>query len=100
MSSHDPGLIVLSPLGRPDAGAWRFAARPSSLAGRRLGLVDNGKYNSDRFLEAVASLLAERHGTRAAGAWRKPSPARGVSPEHLAEMKEAGVEAVVAGVGD
>ena len=34
-----------------------FVPRPKSLAGLRVGLVDNSKFNSDQLLERIAKLL-------------------------------------------
>lgn len=93
-------LVVLSPIGQPDPSAWSYAQRPATLAGKRLGLVENGKYNSDRFLLELAEILNDQYGLAGVRMWRKSSPARGVSPDQMAEMRAAGIDLVVAGIGD
>ena len=94
------GLVVLSPLGRLDSGAWSYAERAATLAGKRLGLVENGKYNSDKMLLGLAEILNDQFGLVGTRMWRKVSPARGVTPEQMAEMKQAGTDFVIAGIGD
>lgn len=102
MATETPstGLVVLSPLGKLDAGAWSYAERPARLAGKRIGLVENGKDNSDRLLTALGEVLNDQYGLAAVRMWHKSSPARGVSPEQMDEMKLAGIDFVVAGIGD
>lgn len=71
---------------------------PADLAGVRLGILDNGKPNSDRFL----SLLADRfigHGALLYGTLRKPSIGRLAPAKLLAELVGA-CDLVVTGVGD
>ena len=38
--------------------------RPKSLAGLRVGLVDNTKHNSDQLLLRIAGLLESKHGAK------------------------------------
>lgn len=71
---------------------------PADLSGVRVGVLDNGKPNSDRFL----SLLAERfvaHGAVVRGALRKPSIGR-LAPVHLLEEMVDISDLVITGVGD
>ena len=99
-AAHPMGLVVVSPLGRPDLVAWAYAPRPATLAGKRLALVDNSKHNTDVILRELAAILDRRFGLAETRLWRKVSPARGVAPEQLAEMHAAGIDAAVAGIGD
>ncbi len=71
---------------------------PADLSGVRLGLLDNGKPNSDRFL----SLLAERFSADDAvlsRTLRKPSIGR-LAPVQLVEELVEACDLVVTGVGD
>lgn len=71
---------------------------PADLAGVRVGLLDNGKPNSDRFL----ALLADRflsQGAMLYATLRKPSIGRLAPPETLEELA-GGCDLVVTGVGD
>ncbi len=76
-----------------------FVARPESLAGLRVGLVDNSKFNSDQLLERIAQILEREHGAKTHLMRRKRTAGIPASPEIIAEFK-ANCDVVVAGVGD
>ncbi len=76
-----------------------YAPRPKSLAGLRVGLVDNSKHNSDQLLMRIAGLLESDYGAKAHVMRRKISAGVPASPEIIAEFKNA-CDVVVAGVGD
>ncbi len=76
-----------------------YAPRPKSLAGLRVGLVDNSKHNSDQLLMRIAGLLESDYGAKAHVMRRKVSAGVPASPEIIAEFKNA-CDVVVAGVGD
>ena len=76
-----------------------YAPRPKSLAGLRVGLVDNSKHNSDQLLQRIAGLLERDYGAKAHVMRRKSSAGVPASPEIIAEFKNA-CDVVVAGVGD
>ena len=76
-----------------------YVPRPKSLAGLRVGLVDNSKHNSDQILTRIAGLLEREHGVKAHIMRRKKSAGIPPSQEIIAEFK-ANCDIVVAGVGD
>lgn len=76
-----------------------FAARPESLAGLRIGLVDNSKHNSDQILLRIAGLLEREYGAKSHVIRQKKSAGIQPTPEVMAEFK-ADCDFVVAGVGD
>ena len=76
-----------------------YAPRPKSLAGLRVGLVDNSKHNSDQLLKRIAGLLEREHGVKTHVMRRKKSAGIPPSQEMVDEFK-AGCDVVVAGVGD
>jgi hypothetical protein len=76
-----------------------YAPRPKSLAGLRIGLVDNSKHNSDQLLMRIAGLLESDYGAKAHVMRRKISAGVPASPEIIEEFKNA-CDVVVAGVGD
>jgi hypothetical protein len=76
-----------------------YVPRPKSLAGLRVGLVDNSKHNSDQLLMRIAALLEREHGVKAHVMRRKKSAGIPPSPEIIDEFKAA-CDIVVAGVGD
>ena len=77
----------------------KFAARPKSLAGLRVGLVDNTKHNSDQLLLRIASILESKHGAKTHIIRRKHSAGAAPHAEIVEEFK-ANCDVVVAGVGD
>jgi len=77
----------------------KFAARPQSLAGLRIGLVDNTKHNSDQLLLRIAGLLESKHGAKAHLIRRKKSAGAAPHAEIIEEYK-ANCDVIVAGVGD
>ena len=76
-----------------------YAPRPKSLAGLRVGLVDNSKFNSDQLLTRIAGILEREQGVKTHIMRRKKSAGIQPSPEIIAEFK-ANCDVVVAGVGD
>jgi len=76
-----------------------FVPRPKSLAGLRVGLVDNTKHNSDQLLLRIAALLESKHGAKAHIIRRKKSAGAAPHAEIVQEFK-ANCDVIVAGVGD
>lgn len=76
-----------------------YVPRPTSLAGLRVGLVDNSKHNSDQLLIRIAGVLEREHGVKAHVMRRKKSAGIPASPEIIAEFKTQ-CDVVVAGIGD
>jgi hypothetical protein len=87
---------VMLPTGAPATSAMSPAARPKSLQGLRVGLLDNGKEFSDVVLEALAEVLRRDHGVTAIKFWRKGFPAKGAP--FIAEMA-AETDVAISGVG-
>ncbi len=73
------------------------ASRLEDLRGRRVGILDNTKHNSEYFLAAVAEGLAERFGCEITTVRKKTytKPAESAVLQAL-----AGSEAVVTAIGD
>lgn len=93
-------IEVLDPTGRPTAAAtFTRAPRPASLDGARLGVLDNGKPNSDRFLTMLSGLLVGSTGIATVDTVRKPAIGRLAPPEQHDRLV-ASVDVVVTGVGD
>lgn len=57
-----PGIILYDPTAESRALATPLAPRLASLAGRRAGILDNGKANAGTLMLAVVERLRERHG--------------------------------------
>ena len=92
-------IEILDPTVEPRHQPLTFVPRPDSLKGRRIGLVENTKHNSDRLLLKIGEILKEEYGATETRMWRKHNA--GV-PAHAEILEEAqrGVDVVVAGIGD
>ena len=74
------------------------AARLVSLAGRTIGLLDNGKFRVRELLDHVEAILRTRFGVAQVLRFRKPDASRPAPPELLVDMQRC--EALIAAVGD
>ena len=89
-------LVVPRPPAR--AVARGRAHRPSTLAGRAVGLLSNGKPNADEFLEMLGALLRERASVRTVAYHRKPSWSRRAPEDVIRQLAQ--YDAVITAVGD
>lgn len=81
------GIRLYDPTAEPRAVAARLAPRLTSLAGARVGILDNGKANAGVLMLDVARLLQERHG--AGEVVKRDKPVAGPpAPEILAALSE------------
>jgi hypothetical protein len=92
-------LTVLVPTNEAEPGRASLAHRPPSLDGLRLGVLDNGKPNSDRLLEALVAGLTRSTGLRTSVWRRKPAIGR-LAPAAIVDELVAEADVVVTGVGD
>jgi hypothetical protein len=58
---RDP-IRLYDPTAEPRAIAAQLAPRLTSLAGKRVGILDNGKANAGTLMLAVTKILQERYG--------------------------------------
>lgn len=91
-------LVVLNPVAGEDVRTMPEARRLSSLGGRRLTFLANGKLMADVFLEELASALRSRFDFQVAHAL-KPDMSR-ISPRGLLDQLAADSHGIVTGVGD
>ena len=75
------------------------APRLASLAGFRLGIIDDSKKNADVLLEALADVLRTQYEIAEVRWHRKPSASRPADPAALKDLAEH-CDAVIIGVGD
>ena len=90
------GISVYVPTGAADTQSKKLAPRLKSLAGARIGILDNCKEFADVVLRGVAEALKRDHGVAEVKIWQKsylgiPSP--------YAEEMAAQCDAVINGVG-
>jgi hypothetical protein len=92
-------MKIFDPTAPPDPRPITLASRPATLAGLRLGLVENTKHNSDTLLLKLAERLGRRHGMTVAHMARKRSPSHEVEDRAIRELK-AHADLVISGIGD
>lgn len=81
-------IKVYSPLGSVVAGHLRPAARPSSLAGARIAVLDNAKAKAGFLLGTLADRIAESTGAVRTVTVKKPSPAVPASDQLVTRIRE------------
>jgi hypothetical protein len=92
-------LAVFDPRGRVDAEHVPLAARAGTLAGLRLGVLDNTKWNANRLLRKAAALLETAHGVGAVTYYKKESFSKSADPALIAEIA-ANNDIVLTAIGD
>ena len=90
-------MDVLSPVRVAPTLARALAPRRATLAGARIGVLDNSKPNADTLLGRVAELLVERHGAASIVRWQKPGASR---PAPMIADVAAGSDVVLTGSAD
>ena len=91
-------IIVLDPTAESVIPASGLAPPLSSLSGKTIGLLDNGKVNVAPFLDHVEAILRTEHGVAGVLRRRKPNMSAPAPAELLAELTAC--DAVVSAVGD
>ncbi len=76
-----------------------YAPRPSRLEGKRVALIENTKFNSDRLLQKIGDILVKEYGAASARMFRKRNASVPAHAEIIEEVRKT-CDVVVAGVGD
>lgn len=92
-------LIVLNPTSGSTAQSGKMAERAASLNGSVIGLIDNGKKNSNTVLHAVLNRIKERFSIKEVVPHLKASFSHPIK-ETDAELLAKKCDFVLAGVGD
>ena len=92
-------LEVFDPTIDPKEQPITYVARPDSLKGKRIGLVENTKFNSDQLLLRIGKILREEYGAGEVRIWRKHNSSVPAHEEILQELS-ATCDVMVAGIGD
>ena len=95
-------MEILDPTVQPgeaQAQAIAYAPRPASLQGKRVGLVENTKFNSDRLLQKIGDILKAEYGAAETRMWRKRNSSVPVHEAIIEELRET-CDVMVAGIGD
>ena len=92
-------LEILDPTVEPRKQPLTYVARPDSLQGKRIGLVENTKFNSDRLLLKIGEILKQEYGAAETRCGASTTPA--CPPTTRSSTRRGGtVDVVVAGIGD
>jgi hypothetical protein len=91
--------MVFDPRGRVDAERIMPAPRVTTVAGQRLGILDNTKWNANRLLRKTAARLGEGYRFAAVNYYRKESFSKAADPALLAAIA-AGNDIVLTAIGD
>ncbi len=95
-------IEVLDPTVQPGTAAApgiAYAPRPDSLAGKRIGLIENTKFNSDRLLQKIGDLLVAEYGAAGTRMWRKHNASVPAHAEIIEELRRTS-DVMIAGIGD
>ncbi|HKW93860.1 MAG TPA: hypothetical protein VJX92_18350 [Methylomirabilota bacterium] len=93
------GFEILDPTVEPRRQPLTYVPRPDSLKGKRIGLVENTKFNSDKLLQKIGDILKNEYGAAEARMWRKHNSSVPAHQEIIDDAKRT-VDVVVAGIGD
>ena len=91
-------LQILDPTAEDVAAETTGSNGLTSLQGRTVGLLDNGKIRCRELLDNVEDILRTEHGVAHVIRLKKPDASRPAPAEVVAEMKAA--DAVISAVGD
>jgi len=92
-------FTVFDPTDGPVVKTFSAAPRPASLAGKVVGILDNGKPKSDVLLREVQELFRSKAGVKDFVVVRKTSAYRPAPDGQLGDLAQR-VDAVVTGIGD
>ena len=90
-------LIVLDPTLEVETTRQERAPRPATF--HAVGLLDNGKPNSDKLLKKIAVMLATRYPGVQINYYRKPGAYR-PAPNALLDRVAAECDVAIVGIGD
>ena len=90
-------FIVLDPTLEVEAQRVERVARPAHI--RVLGLLDNGKRNSDKLLQEIGAMVKADHPDVTINYYRKASAYR-PAPSDLLDQVVTECDAVLVGIGD
>ena len=95
----DKEIRVFDPTTVPKEQALRYAARPTTLRGKKVGLVENTKYNSDTLLLKLGKILTTEYGVQGVLLRRKRGSGVPAHEEIINDIKTE-CDVVIAGIGD
>ena len=92
-------IELLDPKVETQASPIAYVDRPRSLEGKRVALIENTKFNSDKLLVRIGDLLKREYGVADWKLFRKHNSSVPAHDEIIQEVRKT-CDVVVAGVGD
>ena len=91
--------VLVNPTTEAIVAPFDGAPRLPSLAGTRLGVIDDSKRNADALLEELVEILRTRYEISEVKWHRKPSASRPADPAAIRELVE-NCDSVIIAIGD
>jgi len=92
-------IEILDPTVAASTQPIAFSPRPAALAGKRVALIENTKYNSDKLLTRIGDIMKAEYGVAEWTMYRKHNSGVPAHEEIIAAIKTS-ADVVVAGIGD
>ena len=92
-------MEILDPTSEAATQTIAYVPRPGSLQGKRIGLIENTKFNSDRLLQKIGDILKEDYGAAETRMWRKRNSSVPAHEEIIEELRQT-CDVMLAGIGD
>jgi len=101
MATAQVTLEVMNPRGEiPPPPTLGISPRAANLAGKKIVLIDNGKFGADNFLQVIAKTLKEKYPTVTIVMYPKPAAQTiTAAPKWYPTVKQQG-DLFIFGVGD
>src|SRR6478752_4718716 len=97
--SESNSVLVFDPRGVVESSNTPIAARPKSLDGLRLAILDNSKWNANKVLRTSTAALEKNFGFAKVNYYVKHSFSKDAAPEMIAEIA-ANNDLVLTAIGD
>ncbi len=91
--------VLVNPTTQAIVAPFDGAPRLPTMAGTRLGIIDDSKRNADTLLEELVDLLRTRYEISDVKWHRKPSASRAADPQAIKELAQD-CDAVIIAIGD
>ena len=99
MTGKQQNVVVLNPVVEPEGVVAAMAPRPSTLNGKTVGLLANGKHNAPELMEQLVKELSEQYEFASIIALDKKDASRPAS-SHFIEELVAKCDLVITAIGD
>ncbi len=97
--SQKQEYVLVNPTTEAVVAPFDGAPRLPSLAGTRLGVIDDSKRNADALLEELVEILRTRYEISEVKWHRKPSASRPADPAAIKDLVE-NCDSVIIAIGD